>query len=161
MTSTPKNIFEYAVSAELVEEARIFCESIPRVGLPASIVPKYIKPTCEILPGHSETTVVDRIKEIFDQAGIEYTYSNYAFKIDRDHLIQLNVYRNEGEHIRTRSKYATNTIPLPEGELNFVVELDDLTRIHRGILDHIVKNYTAETISKFCIDDYPSLYCSS
>lgn len=113
----------------------------------------------DILPGHSETAVVDRIREILDKAGLTYSYAHYSFQI-KNYCIKLNVYRNEGPYIRTRMWEDATSIPLPEGELNFVVELEDLSRRYIGILRYIVDNYRAETISPLCMDDYPCYYSS-
>jgi hypothetical protein len=153
MTSK-KHISEYAVSPELSELAREVTKSIP-----ANVVSRYLR-SFEIFPGDSETDVVERIKHIFDQGGISYTYSYYTFRINGDPAIQVNVLRNEGPHIRTRYPYSLNTIPLPEDKVSYIVELEDLSRKYGGVLQYLVKNYTAESISKFSLDNYMCLYTS-
>jgi hypothetical protein len=118
----------------------------------ARMVPWFIRPSHNILPCISEYELVNRLKKLFDESGIKYTYSNYMFQFYNDSAI-LTIYRNEGPYTRKRDKYADNSIELPDDTLNFVIELDDRTRKYVSIFVHILENYEAETAAPFILEE--------
>ena len=118
----------------------------------ARVVPWFVRPSHNIFPSGSEEELANRLKSLFDESGIEYTYTNYMFQFYNDSAI-MTIYRNEGPYARTRDKHMDNSIALPADKPHFVVELDDRTRKYSSIFLHILENYEAETAAPFVLEE--------
>ena len=118
----------------------------------ANAVPWFVLPSHNIFPSESEHELVNRLKRLFDESGIVYTYTHFMFQFYNDSAI-LTIYRNEGEYTRTRDKHMDNSIAIPDDKLNFVIELDDRTRKYSSIFVHILENYEAETAALFVLEE--------
>ena len=146
------------IPAEMI--ARVSLNQLPT----APNVYRFLK-NYEIFEGENEAEIVSRIQRLLSHTeGISYSYYNYVFIISVQTKrgvkeCRLNIFRNAGEFTKLRSKYSQGP-PISGDKLQFVVEMDDLTRYFGELFIYIVMNYSAETIAPFSEHNLNyGLYC--